>query len=325
MEGMKLSDKERAALASAEFRADAPMQVIAKDAGYREHTVRYSLHRLLEREVIRPLPFINLHRIGYEVYTVLFSAAVDRRASKTALLKSLMQAPYVLWVGEFGGEYQYGIGFCCRRFAELITYMRELSKKHEQIFFDKAVSMQISSTIFPRRYLWTRKLPVSPLISTFAKAGIIEIDELDERILSGLTTWSTLSHRQIALKLQVPLSTLELRLSKLIRNGVILGTVYAVNSEAIQKESFKLLVYTKGLDANFTASLYKYCLKRPEAVSLIDTLGVWGYEIGVEVDHGEEVTDIIQDLYETFPGLINTIRPLTKFRYPKVRFFPELA
>lgn len=322
---MRLSDKEAAVLASAEFRAQDPVENFRKETGLRDHTVRYALRRLIERKVIHPVPFINLHRLGYTVYTVMFSAAADRRSSKENLLNSLLAAPHVLWIGEFGGEYQYGIGFCCRHFSELITYMRELSKKHEQIFFDKAISVQISSTVFPRRYLWRKKLNIAPLTSTFSKDGVYEADLLDQRILSGLTSYSLLSHRQLALKLGIPLSTLELRIKKLHENGVILGNIFGIDTEALGRESFKLLVYTKGLDLNFTAELHKFCMNRSEVTHLIDLLGVWGYEIGVEVLHGKQVTTIIQDLYDAFPGLINTIRPLTKFRYPKFRFFPEIA
>jgi DNA-binding Lrp family transcriptional regulator len=322
---MKLSDQELAVLASVELKAQDPIEKIRKETGLREHTIRYALRRLADKKIIHPVPFINLHRLGYTIYTVMFSVAVDnRKGSKNTLLKSLLTSPYVLWIGEFGGEYQYGIGFCCKTFAELISYMRELSEKHEQIFFDKAISVQISSTIFPRRYLWKKKLNISPITSTFSADGVYEADDLDRRILSGLTSHSLLSHRQLAMKLEVPLSTVELRIKKLRENKVILADMFAIDSEALGKESFKLLVYTKGLNLNFTEALHKFCLQRNEVVHLIDLLGVWGYEIGVEVNSGQQVTHIIQDLYEAFPGLINTIRPLTKFRYPKFRFFPQV-
>ena len=67
---MRLSDKELAVLASAEFRAQDPIENLRKDAGLKDHTVRYALRRLLERKVIHPTPFINLHRLG--VYRHVF-------------------------------------------------------------------------------------------------------------------------------------------------------------------------------------------------------------------------------------------------------------
>ena len=197
-----------------------------------------------------------------------------------------------------------------------------LSKKHQNVFFEKAVSVQISSTIFPRKYLTSQKINASPITLTFDKS-VVEIDAVDSKILSGLSTFGGLSHRQLALKLQMPLSTLELRLRKLKEKEVIAGNIFLVDSAAFDRESYKLLVYTKGLDPLITSQLQKFCSQHQEITYLIDCLGSWGYEIGVEVLKGERVTEVIQDLYEAFGGLIHTIKVLTKFRYPKARWFPE--
>jgi hypothetical protein len=47
--------------------------------------------------------------------------------------------------------------------------------------------------------------------------------------------------------------------------------------------------------------------------------------VGVEVSKAEDVSPIMQEMYEFFGASINTIKLLTKFRYPKVRWFPEVA
>ena len=233
-----------------------------------------------------------------------------------------MASPEVLWVGEFGGEYHYGIGFCTKRFGHLVDYIKELSKKHPGIFFEKAISVQISSTIFPRKYLSSKKPPVSHL-TVGCDQEPIEIDELDERVLSGLTTAGGMSHRQLALKLQVPLSTLEVRIKKLREKGVITGDIFLVEPSYFGRQSFKLLVFTKGLYPQLTAEIHKFCAQHKDITYLINCLGNWGYEIGVEVRQGEEVTAVVQDLYEEFGSAFNPIKMLTKFRYPKVRWFPE--
>ena len=323
-EEMKLSEKEATVLACAEFRADAPISVLRKQSGYRDHSIRYVLQRLQERRVIAPVPFINLHRLGYTIYTMLFSTMSEKGGVKEGILKAFIASPEVLWVGEFGGEYQYGVAFCTKQFANLIQFLRGISQKYPAIFFDKAISVQISSTIFPRKYLTAKKVGLNPVTVASTK-DTVEIDGLDERILSAITSFGELSHRQLALKLQMPLSTLELRIKKLHDKGVIAANIFVVDSAAFHRESFKLLVYTKGLDPQLSSQLHKFCAGHRDVTYLIDNLGSWGYEIGVEVSKSEDVTAVIQELYETFGNLINTIKVLTKFRYPKVRWFPERA
>jgi Lrp/AsnC family transcriptional regulator len=321
--GMKLSEREATILAAAELRAQAPIEILRKESGYREHTVRYALRNLLGRGVIAPIPFINLHRLGYTIYSLFFTVGGEKRGAHDALIRSLIAAPNVLWVGEFGGEFQYGVGFCAKRLPSLVEFLTLLSKKHGAIFHDKAISVQIASTIFPRRYLSSKKFSVRPLTVTFDKKEVVSIDALDSKILSGLTSFGQLSHRQLALKLQVPLSTLELRLRKLREAGVIAADIFVVDASKFHMESFKLLVYTKGLDAELSTRMHDFCARHRNITTLIDCFGSWGYEVNVEVERAEEVTRIIQEMYQELGGSIHTIKTLTKFRYPKVRFFVE--
>ena len=82
---MKLSEKESTILAATELRAQVPIEVLKKETGYREHIIRHALRRLKEREIIRPIPVINLHQIGYSVYNVFFSSAALSKAARQSL------------------------------------------------------------------------------------------------------------------------------------------------------------------------------------------------------------------------------------------------
>jgi Lrp/AsnC family transcriptional regulator for asnA, asnC and gidA len=319
---MKLSDKESTILAATELRAQTPIEVLKKETGYREHIIRHALRRLKEREVIRPIPVINLHQIGYSVYNVFFSSAALSKAARQALVKSLVTAPEVMWVGEFGGEYHYGVAFCAKRPAHVIEFLHGISRKHKDVFLEKAVSLTISSTLYPRRYLSSRKMNLEPINLKFT-ADPVEVDELDMRILSALSTHGELSHRQLAAKIPTPLSTLELRIKKLREKKVIVGDIYVVSPSKFDRQSYKLLIYTKGIEPELSKKMHTFCSQHPDIVYLFECFGVWGFEIGVEVHAQEEVSVVMQELYEVFGAAITNIKMLTKFRYPKVRWFPE--
>lgn len=318
---MKLSEKEGAILAAAELRAEAPIALIRKDSGYREHTIRYALKRLADRKVIVPIPFINLHTLGYTIFNLFFSIGSQKQATKTALMKAFQSSSDVLWIGEFGGEFQYGIAICGKRIGELLNLIESLSKKFQNVFFEKAVSCQFSATIYHRKYLASRRYTVAPLVCGFTK-DVAEIDDLDDKILRALATFGDLSHRQLALKLQIPLSTLDLRIRKLSERGVIAGHVLAVDPSKFGVQAFKLLIYGKGISAELSTGLSRYAEAHPNVTYLIECFGTWDYEIGVEVPHAEDVTSVIQELYEQFGANINTIKLLSKFRDVKFRWYP---
>ncbi len=318
-----MSAKEATILAAAELRAQAPIGLLVKESGYREHVVRHALRRLQERQVITPLPVVNLHQIGYSVYNIFFSTAAEGKAARQAIVKSFVSAPEVMWVGEFGGEYHYGVAFCAKRPAHVIEFLHSISKKHRDVFLEKAVSLTIASTLYPRKYLTQRKLSVEPVTIKFT-SDPVEVDELDMRILGAVSSHGDLSHRQLAQKLRMPLSTLELRVRKLRERRVIIGDIFVVSPSKFDKQSYKLLVYTKGIDEAISRKMHLFCSAHPDIVYLFECFGVWGFEVGVEVSKAEEVSSVMQELYEFFGPSINTIKLLTKFRYPKVRWFPEI-
>lgn len=320
---MKLSDKESTILGAVELRANAPIKVIQRESGYREHIIRHALRRLREREVIRPLPVVNLHQVGYSVYNVFFSAAAMSKAARQALTRSLVSAPEVMWVGEFGGEYHYGVAFCAKRPAHVIEFLQNLSRKHKDIFQEKAVSLTISSTLFPRRYLSTKKFSVEPITLKYTNEPV-EVDALDSTILSALSSFGDLSHRQLALKLRIPLSTLELRVKKLREKKVIVGDIYVVSPASFYRQSFKLLVYTKGIDPELSKKMFAFCNRHPDVVYLFECFGAWAFEVGLEVTKAEHVSGTMQEIYEEFGSAVTNIKLLTKFKYPKVRWFPDI-
>lgn len=320
--GMKLTDKEATILAAAELRSQAPISLICKESGYREHVVRHALRRLHERHVITPVPLINLHRIGFTVYNIFFSAVAQGKTARQSIVRSLVTAPEVMWVGEFGGEYQYGLAFCSRRPANVIEFLHKLSRQHKDMFHEKAVSLTISSTLFPRKYLTSKKMSVHPITIAY-DGNPVEIDALDSRILGTMSSYGDLSHRQLAQKLQMPLSTLELRIGKLREKKVIVNDIYVLSPALFDRQSYKLLIYTKGIDLDLSARMHKFCAQHPDIVYLFECFGVWGFEVGVEVQKAEEVSGIMQEIFEYFGSSINNIKLLTKFRYPKVRWFPD--
>jgi DNA-binding Lrp family transcriptional regulator len=319
---MKLSNKESTILAAVELRANAPIKVIQKESGYREHIIRHALRRLREREIIRSLPVINLHQVGYSVYNVFFSSPAMTKIARQAVVRALVSAPEVMWVGEFGGEYHYGIAFCAKRPAHVIEFLQKLSQKHKDIFHEKAVSLTISSTLFPRRYLSDKRFSVEPITLKYTSEPV-EIDDLDMKILGAMSSFGDLSHRQLALKLQIPLSTFELRVRRLRERKVIVGDIYVVSPAKFYRQSFKLLIYTKGIDPDLSRRMFAFCSRHRDVVYLFECFGAWAFEIGVEVQKAEEVSAIMQEIYEEFGVSVTNIKLLTKFKYPKVRWFPE--
>lgn len=318
---MRLSDKERSVLAAYELRANAPVHVIRKETGLRDHTIRYALNSLLDRKVITPVPLVNMHALGHMVFNIFFSIGAEKKSEKEALLRALQQEKDVTWVGEFGGEFQYGLAVCSPSMRTVVELLDGLSKRFKRLFFEKSISSQLGTTCYYRKYLAPKRFKVEPLSTGFLKESV-EIDALDDRILVALVSYPHFSRRQLSQQMKIPLSTLELRIKKLEEKGVICGYMYAPDPTKMGMQAYKLLVYAKGIDRELSREIKRFAEAHPDIVYVIECLGNWDYEIGVEAARTEEVSDIIQEIYERFGNSVNSVKLLSKFRDLKIRWYP---
>ena len=318
---MKLNERESRVLACCELKADMSIDELRKETGYRDHTIRYCLRRLRERGVIREVPFINLPALGYTMHNVFFSLGSQNKNLKQAFLKELHAHPQIIWVAEMGAEFQYGIEIAAKHLGEVRTILHSLAEKFGNVFYQKAVSSQFGAHLLPRGYLWRTRTPGSGL-SLDRSAASVNIDGLDDKILSALALNAELSHRQIAQKIRMPLSTFELRVKKLRQSGILLGYFEALNPLAFGAQNFKILVFGKGTEPKLMQRLKSFSIKHPNIVSLYECFGSWDFELGVEVFEPQDVVTITQELYEEIGAQISSLKVLSKFRDLKVRLYP---
>lgn len=157
---IKLSQRECDVIAASELLADAPVGELRRLTGYRDHTIRYFIQRALERKVIARRCFINLNALGYSQFQIYFSLASQQKESRIGVIKELTTSEKVSWLGELGGEFQYGVSICVKSVQEVWDFLDDLSEKFGAIFTEKTVAIRVSLSYFGNKYLSNVKRPV---------------------------------------------------------------------------------------------------------------------------------------------------------------------
>jgi len=318
---MKLSEKERDILAFTHLQANVSIDEIRKATGYRNHTIRYTLKSLQDKRIIsQKNPYINNSLLGYNHHNIFFSLNTENEQIKDQILEDLKKSKSVVWLAELGGDYQYAIDICARHVYKIRDLMNELMSKHGSIFFEKAVSFQFSAMSVPRTYL-SDEFKVKPLMS-YPSEEIVKIDKLDHEILKNLTQVGDMSHRALAQKMNVPLSTLKLRISKLEEKKVIAGYYYGLNVSYFGMQTYKLLIYTKSISKDLKDKIVDFAIKHRNISSFFECFGSWDYEINCEVEYQEEVIKIRQGIYDLLGEQVQSIKVMPKFRDLKWLNFP---
>lgn len=316
----KLSKFQRELIAAVQLRADAPASAIAKQLGVQERSVQHQLHRLSELGVIRKAPFLDIYPLGLRYMNIYFSVGSAQERNVQAFISYLMRSPKVSWIGALGGDFHYGIALAVRDMDETKTFFEGLPERFQALFFEKHYIYHLTLRVFPYKYLSSKKVSF-PSIGYGSKAGV-EIDDLDTQILALMAESHETSGRAVARTLGKPHATVETRIRRLEKSGVISGYWYMVDPAQLGYQTHKLLVYAKGVSGSFSSRLLEFSKQHPNIVYFIEGLGSWDFELGLDVEHSQNAVAVTQQLLDSFGGSINTVKVVPLFNVFKWRQYP---
>ncbi len=319
---MKLYERERRILACVELQADKPLKLISRQTGYREHTVRYNLKRLYEREIIsQRRPIIDMNRLGYINYNLFFSLTSESQKRKDNFVQYLLASPYVTWMFELGGDFRYGISISVKHITSIGEFLELLSKEFGNIFFEKLFTVELSYQYYGRRYLSSETFLKAPLSFQVARTPE-ELDEQDAKILNALANSRYSSYTELADSLKIPLPTFERRRHRLEQSGIIKGYSYWVSASRLGMEPYIILIYVRGINPKFKLELNRFARDEVRVVYVIESMGNWDYELGIEVQSNKDLTLITERLYDQFGTDLKTIKVVPILDYLKFKSFP---
>ncbi len=318
---MKLSTRDREVILKAQLRASEPLSRLRKGLNYKEHTVRYSIQRCLETNIIKPRVFVNLNRLGFNQYEVFFTLSSDTRQSRNGLIKSLIASNQISWFGQLGGDFQYGFNMAAENIGEVVSFFADLSEKFGTVFMEKAFAERVSLQYFGSKYLSPKTRPAGAL-SYASTTEKVEIDDVDHRILSALSRTGERSSRRIARELSVPQTTVDYRLRKLEEKGVIVGYYYNLQAQELGYQSFLLLAGMKSVSIRAINDFKAFCAKHPNVLLLIHSLGSWDFEVWIDTETAVQATAIVEEIYDAFGHELSWIKILPAFQALKVAEYP---
>ena len=317
---MKLTDTQKLVLGMVQNDAGLSLSRVGARCGLKERTVRAAVERLVEHEVIYPLHLIDIARLGFTHFNIFFSLALPNPAARDRLLSYLTASDRVTLLHEVGGEFDYAMSICAASIHEVLEFLEELGRVFGSIFAEKAVVTRGRYSGFGRKYFTGRK--VSPVVLLGAQQGAEKIDETDHRVLKALARLHVRSEAALARDAGVPTATFRYRLEQLTQRGIVPGSVYAVTPWRYGYQSYRLLIAAASLSPAFQDALYQYAARHPQVVSLVQTLGRWDYELGVEVAESTHFPEIVQELKGRFSDHIRAATALPVFRFLKGVTYP---
>jgi len=293
-------------LAYFELRANASVVSAAKALKMQIPTVRYQLSRLIDTGVITSKrAYVDINRLGYTSYFIFFSLASSSATLRSKLLKKLIDIPQVVWLCEVGGEFHYGVSIAVLSPREVLAFIESLSNTTPNLIRDKLLSIRVSVTTFPKKYLSAGKLYKS-LLSQGANT-VEPVDQTSKSVLYFISKPSFDTERMLAEKSGIVPSTFSRKVRELEKLKIITGYQYIVDVSKLQRQVYRLLVITMSRDENLRQRIYKFSESHPLITKFIECLGQWDYELEVVARDNEEISILRAELLENLPDSIDKV------------------
>ena len=158
------------------------------------------------------------------------------------------------------------------------------------------------------------------LIALDSKEQIL-LSEDERALLRSLVKPQTESIRQVARDLRLPFSTVDYRYQQLVKKQVIRGWFYDIAEGFTGTQRFKALITCRSLSADFERRFEQFSRYHPHVTYLLQTIGEWDFELGIECYRPEDLMNFITLTHETFPTEVSHIASLTELRTLKFVMF----
>ena len=318
---MRLSIRDRDILCRVTLHADCSLRELAQISKHQLHSVRYLLERMKEAGAIRKTWVIDPLRLGWQRYHLLFSTAAPLGQKRDEFINYLVTLPTVASFAEIGGDFDYSVNVLARNVKDACSTLSSVTNRFGMVFFTKYLSLQYRVAYFPRKYLASGPFKFKPLLIGDIE-GTVEVDGLDRRLLYLLARNPDCEKKELAKLAGSSVVTVTARIEKLRENKIIRGASFVQSGAITGAQNYRLLIYARGINESLNQTMFKYAEKAPHCTSYSEGFGGADFELGIEVEHYNQVVELKEDIRSKFGDQIAQMQVLSRFKVHKYSPYP---
>lgn len=324
---MELDLKDRKICFALEQDARQTNVALSKHVGLAPDVIQYRIDRLVNRGILKFfLGYINFAKLGYVAYGLNICTQRMTRAQEKTFIEFFVDHPYCVYLTRTGGTYDYVADILARDPISLMDLVTEITNTFGDFLYRQDIVTRIHATHFAKQYLLDAAKPPKP--STYFGGKIderVKIDQTDDTILRILAKNARVKLVDIADQIDLSDTAVSQRMKRMEKAGLITGYFAWIEPQSFGYQSINLLLKHQTFRAEDEERLFEFCRVHRHITWLLKTLGLWDFEINVDVKGQEELQEVVYELKDKFPGLIQRIEFAPIFRTLKYSQYPFSA
>lgn len=277
---------------------------IGKKVNLPKNVVQYRIKRLEEEGIIqRYYTIIDTFKLGYISYRIYFTYQYTTASVQNEIINYFVANNDTYWIASTEGRYNLIVIVWVKDPCKFYTFWQNMMKKFRDYFQEKDFSFYFQLSHYHNSFLlddYGKK--DRERCEVIGCGEQIPVDELDLKILRTIASNARMPITLIAQKVRSTIPTVNVRLKKLRKAGIIQGFRTEINIAALGYQQFKVDIDLK--DYSKIDAITQYLKENPHLVYITKTAGHADIEPSFRVQGLNEMHEIMDDLNRKFPGAL---------------------
>jgi len=306
----KLDLKDRKILYELDLDSRQSFAQLGKKVGLHKDVVAYRVKKLQEKGIIKDFRTeVGCSKLGYTSVKFYLTYQNVTPQIKQEILDYLVKSPYTDIVHSIEGQYDLCVISWVENVAKFYDIWNSIINKYKDYFSNQIFCVHNKLIEYKRIFLLDEKIYKKEDRIIFIESSSdkkVEIDSLDKKILDLLVLNSRIRTLEIVKKLKSTVNTINSRIKKLVKKGVIQRYTINIDWPKIGYQWYKADIALK--DPKKMQQIMDYVTINPNLLARMASLGYVDLELSFCLNNANQLHQIIEDLSSKFPDTIKSYK-----------------
>ncbi|MFH1393469.1 MAG: Lrp/AsnC family transcriptional regulator [Candidatus Micrarchaeota archaeon] len=301
---IKLDKKDKFIMGQLEEDSRQSYSQIGRKAKLSSETVEYRIDRLQRAGIIiRMFAEPNLSKLGLKTFRIYIKTENMTDQEEEKLVSFFQDHPKAQWFAEFEGEWDFTLRLTLKDENEFKEEMERMMGRFGKFIKAKSIVITLQQAFLPLEH-FTGKQGKVHQIPHKKEEKVEDLDEYDQQIMQLLFENARMKTVDIASRLNLSPDTVQYRIKKLRKKGIIrfFGTYF--NSHALGYERYKVLLWLRHSAGARERQLIRYCERHPNSTYINRVVAEWDLEVDFDAKNIQELHMIVKTIRNKFPEVV---------------------
>ena len=298
---------------------------IGKKVGLKKDVVSYRIKKLQEEGVIQSFyTTIDAFKLGYSSFRNYINFQYINEDIKRDIVEYFINYNNICTVGEALGKYDLIVVVWVNDVNEFYRFWSTALSKFGDYFETKLFSVYVNGIGFRKSYLLLDNYKIEDRVDYeyFGVGKKVEIDETDYHLLNELALNARAPLIELAKKFKCSSQTINYRIKRLKKEGLIQSFRVAVAEELLGFKRFKADIYLKNHSQRI--NIINFIKNNPNLLYISTSTGLCDLEFEFTVKMQRDLIGMIEDINVKFPDSIKNYSIYGDFREYIETFLPKI-